>query len=288
MADDLTAMIGLAEVGVLADGLDHPEGVAWGPDGYVYAGGEAGQLYRVSVDGAVEQVADTAGFVLGVTLDGAGRVYGCDMARREVVRFDPAAGRLETYSVGTAERPLRNPNVAVFDSAGNLYVTDSGTFDGDDGVIFRVAPGGATELWTDAVPRFPNGACLDVDGRALLVVESLLPGVSRVPILADGSAGTPEIVAELPGHVPDGIAIDVNGAIYVGCYRPDRILRISATGAVEMLVDDPRGTTLAAPTNLAFVGSGLDRLAIASLGRWHLGVVDVHAEGHRLEYPDVS
>jgi hypothetical protein len=33
-----------------ADGLVHPEGVAWGPAGYVYAGGEAGQAYRADLD----------------------------------------------------------------------------------------------------------------------------------------------------------------------------------------------------------------------------------------------
>jgi hypothetical protein len=33
-----------------ADGLDHPEGVAWGPAGYVYAGGEAGQACRADLD----------------------------------------------------------------------------------------------------------------------------------------------------------------------------------------------------------------------------------------------
>ena len=31
-----------------ADGLDHPEGVTAGPDGTLYAGGEAGQIYRVA------------------------------------------------------------------------------------------------------------------------------------------------------------------------------------------------------------------------------------------------
>ena len=35
---------------VLVDGLDHPEGVAWAPSSDVlWAGGEAGQLYRVDV-----------------------------------------------------------------------------------------------------------------------------------------------------------------------------------------------------------------------------------------------
>ena len=35
----------------LAEGLDHPEGVAYDPDAHVvWAGGEAGQLYRVDPD----------------------------------------------------------------------------------------------------------------------------------------------------------------------------------------------------------------------------------------------
>ena len=39
----------------LVDGLDHPEGVAYDPDAdVVWAGGEAGQLYRV-------ELADRAG-----------------------------------------------------------------------------------------------------------------------------------------------------------------------------------------------------------------------------------
>ena len=38
----------MAELRVLAGGLDHPEGLAWDPTtGSIVAGGEAGQLYRV-------------------------------------------------------------------------------------------------------------------------------------------------------------------------------------------------------------------------------------------------
>lgn len=33
------------------DGLDHAEGVAWEPAGFLYAGGESGPIYRVTVDG---------------------------------------------------------------------------------------------------------------------------------------------------------------------------------------------------------------------------------------------
>ena len=39
-------------------GLDHPEGVAVARDGTLYAGGEAGQVYRISPDGKKSEVLD--------------------------------------------------------------------------------------------------------------------------------------------------------------------------------------------------------------------------------------
>ena len=43
---------------VLAEGLHHPEGVAWDPvGGRVVAGGEGGELYGVSLDGDVDLAA---------------------------------------------------------------------------------------------------------------------------------------------------------------------------------------------------------------------------------------
>jgi gluconolactonase len=59
---------------ILAEGLDHPEAVAWGINGRMWAGGEAGQLYAISLEGAVEEVARTGGFVLGLAVDAEGRV----------------------------------------------------------------------------------------------------------------------------------------------------------------------------------------------------------------------
>ena len=43
--------IELASFGTVATGLDHPEGVTVGPDGLLYAGGEAGQVYRIGAGG---------------------------------------------------------------------------------------------------------------------------------------------------------------------------------------------------------------------------------------------
>lgn len=273
---------------VLAENLDHPEGIAWGPDGRLYAGGEAGQVYAISLHGEVEQVADTGGCLLGITLDADGIVYACDDGRSEVVRVDPKTAEVTVYSSGAPEDRMVTPNYATFDDRGTLYVTSSGDTKKDNGLVFRVAPGGATTVWSRAVPRYPNGCCLSLDGNALYVVESYLPGVSRIPIRSDGSAGAPEVFAHLPHTVPDGIALDNAGNLYVACYRPDRIYRVSPQGTAEILADDPEGILLNAPTNIAFAGDDLSLMAVANVGEVHVLIADLGIRGAPLRYPGLA
>jgi gluconolactonase len=274
-------MLRLAE---LAGGLDHPEGVAWGPDGHVYAGGEAGQIYRIGLDGSTERIATTDGFMYGIALDGDANVYACDFGRAEVTRVAPG-GSFETYSRGTTARPLRVPNFAAFAGDGSLYVTDSGDWAADDGCIFRIRPGGGTEVWTDDVGAFPNGCCLTTDGDAVLVVESHARRVVRVPLVDDGSAGAAVVVAQLPGTQPDGIALSVDGTMLVGCYRPDRIYGIDPDGRIDVIADDPDGVDLNQPANVAFVGEDLDRIVVSSLGGWSLMMAPAPSPGLPLRYP---
>lgn len=267
----------------IADGLDHPEGVAWGTDGSVYAGGEAGQLYRVASDTFTEY-ASTGGFLYGVTPDADGNIFGCDFGRAEVVRVTPS-GEVSSYSNGTSERPMRVPNFATFDDTGNLYVTDSGEWRGEDGLVFRITPDGVTSVWAEDARGFPNGCCLNAAGDELLVVETTARRVVRFPILPDGSAGPMESVVDLPDSLPDGIALAADGTMFVGCYRPDRIWTIPPDANPEILADDPDGVTLNQPANVAFVGPELDRLCVSSLGGWSLVAGDLGVSGLPLRYP---
>ncbi len=265
---------------MLAEGLDHPEAVAWGVDGRVWAGGEAGQIYAISLEGVVEEIASTGGFALGLTQDADGSVYVCDMVRKEVLRMRHGNRTFEQYSAGSPDTPMQAPNYPVFDGEGNLYVTDSGEWNQGDGCIFRTSAQGETTLWCAEASHFPNQCCLAATGDSLLVVESNLPGVSRVPIRPDGSAGEREVLVRLPGTVPDGVAAAADGGVFlVSCYRPDRIYRVSPDGGAEILIDDPLGQILNQPTSIAFVGEALDRLAVANLGGWHLSIGDVGIVG---------
>jgi gluconolactonase len=269
----------LEDFETIATGLDHPEGVAWDPvNGRVIAGGEAGQVYAIGASGEVTELARSGGFMFGVTVASDGSIVACDFGQASVVRMGPS-GEFTTVSEGTPDRPMQVPNFPAFDDAGNLYVTDSGTWGSDDGTIYRVIPSGETTVWSSEVPAFPNGCCMSLDGEALLAVESRARRVVSIPIGADGSAGAPVPVVDLAPTQPDGIALAADGTMFVGCYRPDLIWRIDPGGKPEVLAEDPDGVVLNQPANVAFIGEDLDRLVVSSLGGWNLLAIDVGVTG---------
>jgi len=119
------------------------------------------------------------------------------------------------------------------------------------------------------------------------VVEAKAERIVRVPILADGSAGGPETLAELPDTDADGLALDALGNVWVTLYRPDGIVRISPDGAVELVVDDHLASTFDAPTNIAFCGPDLGLAVVANVGGRHLVAGDLGVVGEPMHYPEV-
>ena len=114
------------------------------------------------------------------------------------------------------------------------------------------------------------------------------PRIAEIKIAPDGSSGEIRTVAELPGAVPDGVAFDTDGNLYIACYRPDRIYRLDTGGNLDILADDFEGTIIAAPTNIAFCGAERDVLLSANLGRWHITRYDTGAVGMPLHYPNLD
>ena len=266
--------------------LDHPEGVTWGPDGFAYAGGEAGQIYRIDVEARTyEQIASLEGFVAGLCCDRDANIYACDIGAHKVMRVEAGGGEVSVLSTGTAEVPMVVPNYPCFHPSGDLYVSDSQTAGEFTGRIFRITPAGETVMFSDASRYFTNGMCVDRNGEWLYVVETWLPGVSRIRILDDGSAGERQVVTVLPDHMPDGVQFDEDDVLHITMYTPDRIYRMLPDGHLQLLVDDPTHETISSPTNIVFGGADRRLLLMACLGRWQINGLRVETPGIPLVYP---
>jgi gluconolactonase len=264
----------IAAARVFADGIDHAEGVAVHPDGSVWCGGEAGQVYRISSGGSAPElrVPGGAGFTLALAFGPDGLLYYIDLGPRAVMRLDPAGGEPEVVVAGSiGGHELLIPNALAFDGEGRLYVTESYSTTEPGPGVYRIDPDGGEMLWSPGPFLFANGVAVAPDQSAVYVAETWARRITRVPVLADGAAGPPEPLVELPGTLPDGLGIGPEGRLYVACYQPSQIVRID-DGRASVLVRDDDAIVLAHPTNIAFHGS---TAFCANLGRWHITAIEL-------------
>lgn len=260
--------------------LDHCESVAWDPrTGSALAGGEAGQVYRVELDGATEEIARIPGaFLLGIAVDRDGTAFVCDVRGGRVHRID-RDGSTEPFGP-----PLAAPNFPAIAADGTLFVSQEGVHGGHDGAITALDPAGSPTPVALGRP-LDFGNALLVAGDDLLVVESDGQRVSRVP--RDG--GDPVGIVDLPGTVPDGLARDADGGLWISCYQPNRIYRAVPGHAPELVVDDVLGWDLPMPTGICFGGPDLMTMLVACLGGWSLAAFATTVPGRlpeRLEHTE--
>ena len=275
------------DIEIFAEGIPHPEGIAFGSNGWIYTGSSRGHwqtgtgpICRISPDGnTVEIFADTGGLARGLAFDRHGNLYACHRYPSQVLRIAPD-GSVHVFADSCGSRKFAWPNFLVFDDKGWLYVSDSGdtTTCGPTGAVYRFSPDGEGQIFLDGV-TFANGLALAADGNALYVVETCIHRVLRVPILRNGKAGQPEVFADGLDAIPDGLAFDDVGNLYVTLFGTNRIIRIAPNGAQSLLVKDSSYKRLYAPSNLAFgppdnhglyianvVGTFISRLVIDQAG----------------------
>jgi gluconolactonase len=272
--------ISLQKFEVFAEGLDHPEGLAFDADGTLWAGGELGQIYKISRRGKARTVATLGGFNLGLTLSARQDLFVCNFKLGALIQLDRSGKTIRSWERAGRYR-LRTPNFSVFDREGNLYFSDSGDFKKDDGFLFVLRPNRKIEQLLDRL-SFPNGLSLSADERTLYVVQSTKNNVLAVPILDTGAIGKPRVYAAGLNNVPDGATLDAGGNLYVTCYASHNVYRVTPDRNVSLFASDPEGTMLASPTNAAFGGANFDEMYFANLSRWHICRTRVGIRGQRL------
>jgi gluconolactonase len=262
---------------VFASGLDHPECCAFDCDGNLWAGGEAGQVYRIDPNRNVETIANLGGFCGGLAFSPDDRELFVCVAGVGVVGLSKS-GKHRVVATHGGDHKIVAANYCLFDRRGRMYVTDSGKWMKRNGFVLRFETDGRGEVLAGPF-GYANGLALSADERELFMVESDSNSVLRFEIGADGRLRAPDVYAENVGRFPDGLALDVNGNLYVCCYASDEIWRISPDGEKVLLAHDRWGILLGRPTNLAFGGMNFDDIYVANLGRYTITRAKVGIRG---------
>jgi gluconolactonase len=249
---------------IFATAIDHPECVAFDRAGNLWAGGEAGQIYRISPQAKVELVTTLGGFCAGLAFSPDDELFVCT-ANVGVVRVS-AGGQSTVFATHAGSHKIVYPNYGVFDSAGNYYLSDSGKWKQNNGYLLGFAPDGTGKVLAGPF-GYTNGLALSADEKFLFMVESNTDSVYRFQILGDGSLGTHELYASACGRFPDGLALDQQGNLFVSCYASDEIWRIDSARNKTLFAWDRWAILLGSPTNMAFGGEQMDELYMANLAR---------------------
>jgi sugar lactone lactonase YvrE len=211
------------------NGVDHNESISVGPNGEAYTTGfNSCKVFRLNLDTntAVSFASTAPRRVLGQVVDADGNLYCAepDAPGSKVVKITPD-GKQTVYSKGPTGQGFMSANTPVFDRQGNMYISDTGTWSKTiDGHIYKIPPGGGdAQVWHSHTIDTPNGIAIDNDETFIYYVETWGNSISRIEIKKDGSSGICERVVHMPQHVPDGIAFDDEGRMWIACHRPDKI-----------------------------------------------------------------
>ena len=289
-------------VQIFGRGVLKAEGVVVDKDNNVYGGGRNGVMYKVTPDGKVSELTTLpAGSIPnGVTMDRQGNLVYCDLGKKAVMRVTQG-GQVSMISDRVGTLALTLPNFASYDAEGNLYVSNSSTSDinavmselanpSAKGALVRIRPDGKGEMVATDL-YLANGTAIDPKEEAVYVLESTRYDCIRIEIKKDGTFRKPEVYSKGFPAIPDGMAFDVNGNLYVtlpglvanGQFAPaNQILKVDTNGNWSMLIDDTKGEKLDFPTNCAFGGPGLHDLFFANLEGDHMSCVHTSFRGHPL------
>ncbi len=142
--------------------LLNPSGLAFGPDGHLYASSRAdGTIYRISPTGAVATYAEGMGIATGIAFDRDGNLFVGDRSGT-IFKIAPgtrAAEAREIFVFATLEPSIAAYHLA-FNEAGTLFVTGPTTSSNQS--IHAIDRDGNTTVFFSGLGR-PQGMAFDAD-----------------------------------------------------------------------------------------------------------------------------
>jgi len=218
----------------LLDGLRFGEGPRWHDGKLYFSDMHANQVMTVDLDGRSSIVCEVPNNPSGLGWLPDGTMLVVSMTDRKLLRME-RGGALKVHADLSKLAPF-HCNDMVVDSKGSAYVGNFG-YDLHKGetargtVLIMVTPEGKVRVVADDL-MFPNGTVITPDGRTLIVGESFGRRLTGFDIAADGSLANRRVWADLGNNVPDGIALDAEGAIWVASPMSSEVIRVREGGEV--------------------------------------------------------
>jgi sugar lactone lactonase YvrE len=223
----------MRELKVLLDGLLFGEGPRWHDDRLFFSDMHAHKVMAVDMQGHAEVVAEVPAWPSGLGWLPDGRMLIVSMTDRRLLRLD--ADGLKEFA-DLSKLASFHCNDMVVDGKGRAYV---GNFGFDLIARAELAPAEMVLVTPDGAARvvarellFPNGTVIKPDGATLIVAETFRRQLTAFDIEPAGSLSNRRVWAELGNVVPDGTALDAEGAIWVASPRTSEVVRVKEGGAV--------------------------------------------------------
>jgi len=207
--------------------LDRPSGLGFMPDGSLLVVGMAdAKLYRTSPGGKLQVHADLsehAPILNDMVVGPNGRAY------------------VDAYRFGPEIEPAIAPDGSVCALSSDIdrhYLNGLGTSPSLEGAIIVVEPDGRHKVAASNL-NYPNGLAITPDAKTLIVSISHESKLLAFDIDDDGALTGQRIWADLPGRHPDGICLDADGAMWVGCVAISAFQRILEGGYITHHLASP-------------------------------------------------
>jgi len=234
----------MPELKILMRGIIFGEQPRWHGERLWFSDWGSREIIAVDLQGNSEVVLRAPSFPCCVDWLPDGRLLLVSARDGLLLRREPD-GRLVTHGdlSGISKPPAGNE--LVVDGRGNAYLNGGG-FDlmaGEPfapGIVALVSPDGlARQVAGDLA--FPNGMLVTPDNATLIVAESYAKRLSAFHIAADGNLSRRRVWADLGDGVPDGICLDVEGAVWYADVPNKRCVRVREGGEVLQRIELDRG-----------------------------------------------
>ena len=213
---------------VLAEGLTYGEGPRWHDGRLWFSDMHADAVRTLDADGTLGLGA-TAHHPSGLGWTPAGDLLVTTLDTAVISRITPDGP--EVYCDLSGFGLSLNDMVATPD--GRVYVdvyTERGA-GAPHGDIALVRPDGTVQVVASGLVT-PNGMAVTPDGSTLIASETFGHRLHAWTIRADGSLSDHRVFAELGERMPDGLCLDVEGGVWVGCFLSGEFLRVLEGGEI--------------------------------------------------------